>query len=108
MISAKQPRHLNDGRIENVEDELWRDADGEHEQRYGNHDKFFPSQKVGERAATFCQRSAEESLHRSEENDGCNEKADDGDGRERRRHRERSFENQKLANKSIQPWQTER
>ena len=43
MISAKQPRHMNNGRIENVEDELWRDANGEHEQCEGNDDKFFPS-----------------------------------------------------------------
>ena len=106
MISAKQPRHLNDCRVENVEDELRRDAYREHEQRYGNHDKFFPSQKIGERAATFCERSAEQRLHRSHKNDGGDEKADHGDGRERRRHCKRRFENQKLAYKSIQPWQT--
>ena len=80
MISAKQPRHLDDGRIENVEDELWRDADGEHEQCYGNHDKFFPSQKVGERAATFCKRSAKQRLHRPHKNDGGDEKANYGNG----------------------------
>ena len=79
---------MNDGRIEDVEHELWRDADGEHEQCYGNHDKFFSSQKIGERAATFCEGSAEESLHHSHKNDGGDEKADHGDGRERRRHRE--------------------
>jgi len=79
---------MNDGRIENVEHELRHDADGEHEQCYGNHDKFFPSQKVGERAATFCEWSAEERLHRSHENDGCHQKANYGDGRERRRNRE--------------------
>ena len=88
MISAKQPRHLNDGRIENVEDELRHDADGEHEQCHRNHDKFFPSQKIGECAAIFCKRSAKQRLHRSHKNDGCDEKADHGNGRERRRHRE--------------------
>ena len=81
---------------------------GEHEQCYGNHDKFFPSQKIGERAATFCKRSAEQRLHRSHKNDGGDEKADHSDGRERRCHRERRFENQKLADESVQPWQTER
>ena len=92
---------MNDGRIENVENELRRYANGEHEQCYGNHNEFFPPQKIGKRTAIFCERSAEESLHRSHKNNGGDEKADHGDGRERRRHRERRFENQKLANKSI-------
>src|SRR5262245_66249399 len=101
MISTEQPRHMNDGRIENVEDELRKDADGEHEQCYRNHDKFLASQKIRERAAGFCEWSAKEALHRSHKNDGCHEEADHGKGRERRRHRERAFENQKLANKSV-------
>src|SRR5947209_3064400 len=33
--SGKQSRHLNDGCVEDVEDELRRDADGKHEQRNG-------------------------------------------------------------------------
>src|SRR6476646_3683429 len=101
--STKQPRHLNERRIENVEDELRCDADGEHEQCYGNHHEFLSSQKIWKRAAIFCERSAEESLHGSYKNDGGDEKAYHGNGRERRRHRERRLENQKLANKSIQP-----
>src|SRR6516225_4907211 len=105
--SAKQPRHMNNGGIENVENELWRDADGEHEQRHRNYDKFFATQKIGERAATFRQSSTEKRLHRSHKNDRCHEKADHGNGRERSRHRERAFKNQKLADKSIQSWQTE-
>ena len=107
MISAKQLRHVNDRRIENVEDELRCDADGEHEQCYGNHHEFLSSQKIWKRAAIFCERSAEESLHGSYKNDGGDEKAYHGNGRERRRHRERRFENQKLADKSVQAWQTE-
>ena len=99
---------MNDGRIENVEDELRCHAYCKHEQCYGDDDKFFPSQKIGERAATFCEWSTEQRLHRSHENDGCDEKADHGNSSERCRHRKRAFENQKLANKSVQPWQTER
>ena len=79
---------MNDGRIENVEHELRHDADGEHEQCHGNHDKFFPSQKIGERAAIFCERSAKERLHRSHKNDGCDEKADHSNGCECGCHRE--------------------
>src|SRR3954471_10836288 len=100
-MSAKQPRHVNHRRIEDVEDELRCDADREHEQCYGNHDEFFSSQKIGKRAATFCERSAEESLHGSYKNDGGDEKAYHGNSRERRRHPERRFEDQKLADKSI-------
>ena len=77
---------MNDGRIENVEYELRRDADGEHEQCDRNDDKLFPSQKIGERAATFCEWSAEEGLHHSHKNDGCDEEADHSDGREPSRH----------------------
>src|SRR4029450_10335844 len=106
-MSAKQPRHVNDRRVEDTEDELWRDANGEHEQCYGNNDELFPPQKIGERAATFCERSAEERLHRSHENDGCDEKTDHANGREGRCHRERRFENQKLPNKYIQPREPE-
>ncbi len=79
---------MNDGRIENVEQELRRDADGEHEQCDRNHDKFFPLQKIGERAATFCKWSAKQRLHRSHKNDRGDEKADHGNGRKRGRHRE--------------------
>jgi len=107
-MSAKQPRHVNDCRVENTEDELWRDANNEHEQCYRDYDDFFSSQKIGERAATLCEWSAEERLHRSHENNGCEEKTDHRYSRECRCHRERAFENQKLANKSVQPRQTER
>src|ERR1051325_7079301 len=107
-MSAKQPRHVNDCRVENTEDELWRDANGEHEQCYRDYEDLFASQKVGERTATLCEWSAEKRLHRSHENDGCEEKTDHRNSRECRSHRERAFENQKLANKSVQPRQTER
>jgi hypothetical protein len=52
-MSAKQPCHVNDCRVEDTEDELWRDADDEHEQCYRDYDDFFASQKIGERAATL-------------------------------------------------------
>src|SRR5262245_37790174 len=105
-MSAKHPRHVNDCRVEDTEDELWRDANGEHEECYRDYDDFFASQKIGERAATLCEWSAEERLHRSHKNDRCDEKANHGNGRKGRCHRERAFENQKLANKSVQPRQT--
>ena len=40
---GKQTRHLRDGGVEDVEDKLRRDADGEHEQRHRNDDELFAS-----------------------------------------------------------------
>ena len=40
LMSCKQARHLDDGAVENVEEELRRDADGEHQQRHGNDDEI--------------------------------------------------------------------
>src|SRR4029453_10209661 len=55
--SAKQSRHLNDGAVEDIEDELRRDADCEHEQCDGNNDELFAPQEIGERPATVGQRT---------------------------------------------------
>ena len=54
-MSAKQPRHLNDRCVEDVEDKLRRDADGKHEQCDRDNDEFFAWQKIGKCAATFCE-----------------------------------------------------
>src|SRR5262249_54050947 len=68
-ISAKQSRHLGDGCVENVEDELRCETDREHEQCHRNDRNLFSRQKIGKITATLCQRSAEEHLHRLREND---------------------------------------
>ena len=60
MPSGKQARHVGDGCIEDVEDELRRDADGKHEQSDRNDDEFLASQKVRKRSATLSERTAEE------------------------------------------------
>ena len=49
--SGKQPGHFRHGGVENVEHELRRDADCEHEQRHGNHDAFLASPKIRKRVA---------------------------------------------------------
>src|SRR6266496_469068 len=67
--SGKQARHFSDGRVEDVEDELRRDTDCEHEQSDRNDDELFASQKIGKRAATFDERTAEERLHRAHKRD---------------------------------------
>src|SRR6266496_3555849 len=82
--SCKQSRHLNDRCVENVENELRCDADGEHQQCYRSNDEFFASQKIRKRAATVCERPTEEGLHGAYEDNGRHEKTDDSDGRKRR------------------------
>src|SRR4030095_2151990 len=99
--SGKQTRHLSDGGVEDVEDELRRDADREHEQCDGNDDELFASQKIGERAATLGQGTAEERLHgarkrnrRDEQTNYCDRSKRSGDGKG-------TFENKKFADESV-------
>ena len=68
LSSSEQPSHLNDGRVENVENELRGETDGEHEQGHWNDYEFLAPQKVRKRAATFDQRPAEKRLHRTQQN----------------------------------------
>src|SRR5438874_2271116 len=81
--SGKEARHFNDGGVENVEDELRRDADCEHEQSDRNDDELFASQKIGERAATLGQGTAEERLHCARKCDRRDEQTNYCDSRER-------------------------
>src|SRR5712691_10759932 len=80
--SGKQSRHVNDGGVEDVEDELRGDADGEHEQSYWNNDELFASPKIDKCSAAFGERAAEEGLHGARERDGGHEQTDYRDGRE--------------------------
>ena len=92
MASAEQARHLNDRGVEDVEDELRCDADREHEQRDGHNYERLASPEIGKSAATLCQRTAEERLHRMRKHDGRDEKTDHRNGRERSGDGEGTFE----------------
>ena len=74
---AEQSRHLNDGGVEDIEDELRIDADREHQQRGRDDDEFFVADEVGETAATFGERPAEEGLHHAHESHGREKQAED-------------------------------
>ena len=92
LTSAQQSCHLNDGCVEDVEDELRREANGEHEQRDGHNHERLGSPEIGKPAATLRQRTAEERLHRTRKHDCCDEKTDHGNGRERSGDGEGTFE----------------
>src|SRR6266446_10416764 len=106
--SRKQPRHVNDGCVEDVEDELRIDADGEHQERDGNDDELLAPNEIGETATTFDKWTAEKRLHRAHESHGREKKTQHGDRCKRSSNCKRAFENKKFANESVEPRQTER
>src|SRR5262249_32585103 len=106
--SAKQPRHLNDGGVKNVEHELRSEADREHEQGGRNDDEFFTTKEIGKTGATFGERAAEEQLHRAHERYGRKKETQHRDRSEGSGNCKRAFENEKLANKSVESGQAER
>src|SRR5882724_13250853 len=76
--SSKQPCHLYHGGVENVEEELGRDADGEHEKRDRNYDPLLVRSEIGKSDTGFDERTAEERLHRAHEDDGGEEETEHG------------------------------
>ena len=100
-ISGEEPRHLDDGAVEDVERELRCDPEGEHEQGHGNDDELFASKKIRKAIATFSQGTAEEHLNRAQESHGGEEQAEEGHGGRDHREAERAFENEELADEAV-------
>src|SRR5712691_11859184 len=73
---------VNDGCVEDVEDKLGRDADGEHQQRDWNDDPLFRSQEIGKVAATLSQGAAKERLHCARKHDRRDKQTDHRHGSE--------------------------
>src|SRR5260370_36406114 len=88
--SHKQPRHVNDGCVEDVEDELRIDADGEHQERDGNDDELLAPNEIGETATTCDKWTAENRLHRAHENHCREKKTQHGDSWKRSSNRKRT------------------
>jgi hypothetical protein len=99
---GKEPGHLHDGRVEDVEEKLRGDADGEHEQGHGHDDQFLAPQKIWEGGAVLGQWSAEERLHGAQENNGGNEQANHGHGGVRGGDSKRALKNKEFADESVQ------
>src|SRR5205807_3328422 len=100
-------RHLHYGRIENVEQELRRDANGEHEQCYRHDDEPFAWPEVRECRAVRVERSAKQRLHYSHERDRSEKQAEHGNSGVWRGCAKRTFENQEFTDKAVQSRQTE-
>src|SRR2546423_13719986 len=98
--SSKQPRHLYHGGVENVEEELGGDADGEHEKGDRNYYPLLVRSELRKSDTAFDERAAEERLHCTHENNGGEEETDTGHCRKRRGQGEGTFEDEKFADKS--------
>src|SRR5260370_12015981 len=84
LPSRKQPRHVNDGCVEDVEDELRIDADGEHQERDRNDDELLAPNEIGETATTFAKWTPEKRLHRTHESHAPEKKTHNPDRCKRR------------------------
>ena len=79
---GEQARHVNGSCVEDVENKLRRNPDREHQKRDRDDDKLLASDEIGETAATFGERAAEERLHRTHESDGGEKQTEHCDGGE--------------------------
>ena len=100
--SGKQPRHLNNRGVKNIEEKLGGDADREHEKRDGNNRPFFVRAEIGENGAGSRKRTAEKGLHCAHKNDGGEKETNNGDCGIASNDGEGTFENEELADKSIE------
>src|SRR5437868_3501156 len=107
-FSGKQPCHLHNGIVKNVEKKLGNDANREDEENDWNNRPFLVSFEIGETGDSFSKRTAEERLHSAHKDNGGEKETKHRDGGIAGRDSEGTFENQKLADKSIKPGQPER
>src|SRR6266550_256298 len=107
LLSGKQPRHLYNGGVKNVEEELRRDTDHEHEKRDWNNRPLLVRLEIGKIGAGFSERTAEERLHRAHKDNGSKKETKHRDGGIAGSDGKGTFEDEKLADKAVQSWQAE-
>src|SRR5690242_14656435 len=107
-FSGKQPRHVHNGIVKHVEKELGSDANGEHEENDWNNRPSLVSFQIGETGDGFSKRTAEERLHSAHKDNGGEKETKHRDSGIAGGDSEGTFENEKLADKSIKPGQSER
>src|SRR5437588_13117952 len=106
--SSKQPCHLYHGGVENVEEELGRDADGEHEKGDRNYYPLLVRPELGKSDTGFDKRAAEKRLQHAHKHNGGEEETDYRHRGKRGSNSEGTCEDEKLADKSVESGQTER
>src|SRR5436309_1650581 len=89
------------GGIENIEDELGRDADHEHEKGDRNYYPLLVRPELGKSDTGFDERAAEKRLHRAHKDNGSEEQTENRHRGERSSHGEGTFEDKKFADKSV-------
>src|SRR5437868_11789624 len=99
--SSKQPCHLYHSGVENVEEELGCDADGEHKKCDRNYYPLLVRPELGKSHIGFAERAAEERLHHAYENNGGEEETGNRHRGERSGHGEGPFKDKKFADKSV-------
>src|SRR6478736_4490797 len=97
--SSKQPRHLYHGGIENVEEELGRDADGEHEKGGRDYYPLLVRPELGKSDTGFDERAAEKRLHYAHKHNGGEKETDYRHRGKRGSNSEGTLEDEKFADK---------
>src|SRR6266480_7537822 len=99
--SSKQQCHLYHGGVENIEEELGRDADDEHEKGDRNYYPLLVRPELGKSDTGFDERAAEKRLHHAHEDNGSEEETENRHSGERSGHGEGTFKDKKFADKSV-------
>jgi hypothetical protein len=100
-ISGKEPRHLGDRSVEDVEEKLGSNPNGKHQEGHWDNYEFFAREKVRKRRARVRERAAEEQLDGAQKSNGGEKQAEHGDSRRNHREAESAFENQEFADEAV-------
>src|SRR5437763_533462 len=106
--SGKQPCHVHNSGVKNVEEELRGDANREHEKCDGNNRPFFVRAEIEEGRAGPRKRTAEERLHSAHKDNGGEKETKHRDGGIAGSNGKGTFKNEKLADKSVESGKSER
>ena len=102
-MSDEEPRQVDDGAVENLEEKMWRDADTEHHQGDRDDDELLSSHEIRKRLTALGQGTAEEHLHGSQESYRGEKQPEHGDGGRNHRETERALEDEELTDKPVRP-----
>jgi hypothetical protein len=99
---------MHDGTVDRAHDELGIEAEHEHQTQHRRQGEALARGQVAECKPSLVQWAEEDPLQNEQQENGCNEKADDGQGSRPGDERERSFEDEEFSGKAVQAGQSER